>query len=106
MSGATDIGMRTEFARRRKRKQPHTDDELAALVGELHERAGGPLLRLRKASPWRFRYSYWAKLLPDGPNVAYETLRMLERRGYARKLRSGPATQDMDTYLLTGKGLQ
>lgn len=90
---------------REDRKVPLTEEEYSALMRELRSASGGPLLRFRKAAPFRFRYSYFLRLMPDGPNVAIATMRMLERNGYTRRLTQDKHQPGFETYVLTGKGL-
>lgn len=105
MSRSTEFDGRTTFARRRERKAVHTDEDLTEIVRELRRAGGGQLLRFRTAASHQYRLSYWATLQPDGPNVALSTLRMLEKRGYTKKLRRGLYAPGFETHLLTGKGL-
>ena len=94
------------FGKRSDPKIPHTDAEYAELMRELRRAAGGPILRFRKTGTLHSKYVYWNRMEPNGPNVSCATLRMFERRGYIRQIRTELRCEIAKTYVLTGKGFE
>lgn len=75
-------------------------EHLEARARDLIERAGGPIVRIQRAH-FSFGEQYRAEILPDRGPVYISTLRILQRRGFARCVQVQHVPEHRETWIVS-----